>query len=293
MKLRSEVLKLVPEMEIRARRMLPALTSGNIRSRFQGSGMQFREFRPYEIGDDIRHMSWSVTARTGHPTIKTFEEERDLNVVLLVDVSGSTLFSFNSCRKKDMILETAALLSLGAIKNSDNVGLLLFDDQNLDYLPPKRTRDQVRVILHKISTFESKGRKSDLRPALKYVSQVLKSPSLIVVLSDFLVPDFEKEFRAIATRHEFLFLHCYDDAERGMGLKGVYEICDPETGEFLLIDGKDPEVVQFLSKQALETSHNLERMTQSSRSDYLTLSTQDDYLKRLVHFFRERASFGK
>ncbi len=293
MKIRPDVLKLVPELEIRARRMLPALTSGNIRSRFRGSGMQFREFRPYEFGDDIRHMSWSVTARTGHPTLKTFEEERDLNIVLLVDVSGSTLFSFNHLKKRDMILEAVALLSLGAVKNQDNVGLLLFDETHLDYLPPKRTREQVRIILHKLSNFDCKNRKSDLRPALKYLSQVLKAPSLVIVLSDFLIPDFEKEFKTMASRHEFLLMHCYDDAERGMGLKGIYEVCDPETGEFLILDGKDPEVVNHLSKRSMETSQTLERLTQNTRSDYLTLSTQDDYLKRMVHFFRERSSFGK
>lgn len=290
MKLRPEVLKFVPELEIRARRYLPAMTAGNIRSRFRGSGMQFREFRPYEFGDDIRHMSWSVTARTGHPTIKTFEEERDLNIVLVVDVSGSTLFSFDSIRKKDMMLDVTALLSLSAIKNHDNVGLLLFDENSLDYLPPKRTREQVRILLHKIDSQKSENKKSDLKPALRYLSQILKSPTMIIILSDFLVPDFTQEFHTMAKRHEFLLMHCYDDAERGMGLKGTYEVCDPETGEFLLLDGKDSEVVSFLSKKHMETSFQLERLTQNSRSDYLTLSTQDDYLKRIVHFFRERAS---
>jgi len=288
MEFRKELLQAVALLEIRARRDVTSLLSGDYRSAFRGSGMQFKEFRQYEEGDDIRHMAWTVTARTGHATVKVYEEERELDVMLMVDVSGSSLFGMGKKRKLDMYAELIALIGLAAVKSGDKVGIMLFNDSATFYLPPKRTRSQVLVALTHLLSQPMQKQKSDLRPALRYARNVLRNRSIIVIISDFLLPSFDDEFRVLTQRNEVVLLHCYDDAERGMGLEGVYEICDPETGEFLLLDGNSRHLKQQLTKEHMDLSDRLESLSKGMNADYLCLSVEDDYLQRLVHFFRQR-----
>lgn len=250
--------------------------------------MQFKEFRHYEAGDDIRHMSWPVTARTGRATVKVFEEERELDILLMIDVSGSSLFGIGAKRKIDMYADLAALIGLAGVRSGDNVGALFFNDQSGLYLPPARSRSQVLVTLTHLLNQPLKDQASDLRPALLHAESVLRNRSLILVLSDFLVPDFEQELRLLSRRHEVILLHCFDDAERGMGLKGVFEVRDPETGEYWLLDGNSPTTRRQLAEYQVRLSHKLEDVSRKARADYLCLSLKDDYFQRMVQYFRGR-----
>jgi uncharacterized protein (DUF58 family) len=288
MKFSEDLLRAVAELDLKAKRNVTALLAGNYRSAFRGSGMQFKEFRHYEAGDDIRHMSWQVTARTGRATLKTYEEERELDVILMVDVSGSSLFGFSRKRKLDMYAELVALLGLAALRSGDNMGLLLFNDKPQWFLPPKRTRDQVLIAALRILEQPARGTRSDLRAALLYLNSVAKHRSLVIVLSDFWMPPFEKELQLVAKKHEMILLHCYDDAERGLGISGVFEAWDPESERFFLLDTNSKKVRGALSEHHTHLSNSLEELSRTSRADYLCLSVEDDYLQRLVHFFRRR-----
>lgn len=289
LKFSQELLQAVAQLEMKAKRNVTALLAGNYRTAFRGSGMQFKEFRHYEAGDDIRHMSWPVTARTGKATVKTYEEERELNVVLMVDVSGSSLFGATHKRKIDMYAELVALIGLAAIRSGDNVGLMLFNEAPVLYLPPRRTREQVMTAVSHVLEQPLKGAKSNFAPALRYLLSVLKQRALVIALSDFWVPPFEQEMVQISRKHELVLLHCYDDAERGVdSKKGVLEVWDPESGDFLLLDTASKRVRQRLAEHHTHMTNELEALCSRSNADYLTLSVEDDYLQRLVHFFRRR-----
>jgi uncharacterized protein (DUF58 family) len=267
-----------------------ALLAGNYKSPFRGSGMQFKEFRHYEAGDDIRHMSWSVTARTGRATMKLYEEERELNVMLLVDVSGSSLFGQARLRKIDMYAELLATLGLAAVKSGDNFGVMFFNDKPTYYIPPRRTREQVQLALKKLGEEKLGGKHSDVRPALNYLQASLKSRALIILISDFLLPSFEREVRMVCRRHELLLAHCFDDVERGGAIRGVYEVCDPETGEFSLLDANSPRTRFALATHHRQLVAQLRGLCDGSRAEYLPLSLEDDYLQKLVRFFRNRGT---
>lgn len=252
--------------------------------------MQFKEFRHYVEGDDIRHMSWTVTARTGKATLKLYEEDRELNIVAVVDVSGSSQFG-QRARKIDMYTELLALLGLSTTHNQDNFGTLLFNDAPMDYLPPRRAANYIHTALAKLEKQSLDNKKSDIRPALKYLCHALKTPSIVILISDFAMPDFHQELRLLSQKHEPILLHCYDDAERGMGKQdGIYEVWDPEEGGYDLLDTGSPEVRNVLNLNFFKRSDELQKLARNCKSDYLTLSVEDDYLQRLVHFFRNRGN---
>ncbi len=288
MQFSEQLLKAVAELELKAKRNVTALLAGNYRTAFRGSGMQFKEFRHYEPGDDIRHMSWLVTARTGRATIKTYEEDRDLDVILVVDTSGSSLFGLTHKRKVDMYAELVALVGLAALKSGDNVGLHLFNDGPQLYLPPKRTRQQVLASVAHVLSQPSRGTRSDLKSTLVQLRGLVKSRSLIIIFSDFWVPPFEMELSRLTRKHEVVLLHCYDDAERGSQINGVFEVCDPESGKFFLLDGSSKKIKRKLSEQHTLLTNQLETTSDRCGADYLSLSVEDDYLQRLVNFFRRR-----
>lgn len=288
MEFSRDVIEKVGQLHLQARRRVSALLTGDYRSAFRGSGMQFKEFRHYAPGDDIRHMSWPVTARTGRATLKVFEEERELQVCLLVDVSGSSLFGSSGRRKVDMYAELLALLGLAAVKSRDKVSVLFFHDQPGEYLPPRNTQTHVLRAVTRLLGHPLRGSRSDLRPALAYALNVMKQRGLVIVISDFLVPEFERELSAIARRHELVLLHCFDDAERGSGLEGVFEAWDPETGGYYLLDAGTQGLRHDLARAHVLQQSGLEETCRSCRADLLNLSVQDDYLQRLVQFFRRR-----
>ena len=283
-----EICEAASRLEIRLKSRLNSLLEGSYRTSFHGSGMQFKDFRPYEPGDDIRHMSWSVTARTGKPTIKLYETERELDVIALVDTSGSSLFGSAGKRKIDMYAEVVALLGLCSIGAGDNFGAMLFNDTITHFIKPSRNRDQVPLTLTHILASEPQGKKADLSYAIQFAAQSLKHRSLIIILSDFWVPPFESTLGTAAKRHECILLHGYDDREAGTGISGMGEYRDPETDEIYLVDGNSQETRHTLS--SIHFSHQvfLEKTAAKVRCDFLGLSTHDDYVQRLVLFFERR-----
>lgn len=288
MQISKDILQAVNQLEIRSRRNVAALLSGNYKSPFHGSGMAFKDFRPYEPGDDVRHISWQVTARTGHTALKLYEEERELNIILVVDVSGSSLFQMKSKRRVEMYADLVALLGLAAVKAGDKVGMLFFNDKPVSFLAPKRSKDHILTGLTYLMSQELESKKSDLRPALKYLASSVKTRSLVIVLSDFLVPDFRDELMQISNRHELLLFQCYDEAERLQSIEGIFEVQDPETGDFLLLDANSKGLKKAVSDQHREFEASLKQLAQSNRTDFLKLNVNDDYAKNVVHFFHRR-----
>ncbi len=286
--IRPAVLQAVAELDLHARRNITSLLAGNYRTPHRGSGMQFKEFRHYEPGDDIRHMSWAVTARTGRATIKLYEEERELDILVLVDTSGSSLFGSKKARKIEMYQDLLALIGLASIKSGDNPGLLLFNSKPGTYFPPRRTREQVMVSLVELERQKLQGNKSDLRPALQFAHAVLKNRALIFIVSDFLLPSFKEELSLITRKHEVVLLHCYDDFEEGKMDEGVYEVCDPETGDFFLIDGNSAQTRLTLLEHQKDLRGQLRAQARACGSDFLSLNLQEDYLRNVVRYFNLR-----
>lgn len=286
----DKLLRAAALIELKPRRRAAALLSGNFRSAYRGTGMHFKEFRSYELGDDIRHMSWQVTARTQKATVKVYEEERELNAVVIADVSGSALVGSRQKQKKDFFTEVAALIGLAATKAGDPFSLLLFTDAVKAYFPPRRTKSHVRSCLKHFRSEPYVGSKTDLRPALVRARQMLKSRSLIYILSDFEGPPFEMELRALAARHEITLIHGTTPSEKGENLDGVYPSFDPETGESLLVDGGSLATRKTLKEISKGSEQKLRKMARLAGVEYLPLSVEDDYLNQLVTFFRRSAS---
>ncbi|MBI1861135.1 MAG: DUF58 domain-containing protein [Deltaproteobacteria bacterium] len=284
----AEILEAASQLEIRARHRMSSLLEGSYRTAFRGSSMQFKEFRPYEPGDDIRHMSWTVTARTGRPTVKIFEQERELDVILMVDTSGSSLLGGSRKRKIDMYAEVAAMIGLSAIDAGDNFGLMLFNESVTSYLPAAHRRDQVRTALTQLLGETPRGKKADISVAVEFAARMLPHRSLTMILSDFWVPAFEEALTAAARRHEFILLNGFEDEERGQGLNGLHELTDPETGDIYLLDGRSPKTRQKLQTVFVDHLAHVEGIAERTRSGCLSLSVEDDYVQRLVLYFERR-----
>jgi uncharacterized protein (DUF58 family) len=291
MKTTSQRLRRAAEtLEIRTRRHVTALLSGNSRSPFRGSGMQFKEFRHYEQGDDIRHMSWPVTARTGRATIKIYEEDRERDVVLLVDTSGSALFSSQRGSRLEMFSDLVAVLGLSAVQGGDKFGVLHFSNKPVEFRPPRRNREQVLGAALKLLDLSPEGQPSDLRTTLSFLQTALKNRAILFVISDFNLPDFRRELVALSRRHEVILLHAFDDWEQGRALPGgIVEAWDPETQKFWLLDTSSRSTRQILEQGYAQKVSYLNEVARLSRADYLGLCLLDDYLKKLVHFFHRRA----
>ena len=285
---RPELLRAAELIDFRCKRKLSAAYLGNHESHFRGSGMQFKEFRPYEIGDDTRHISWITTAKTGKATLKLFEEEREINVFVLVDVSGSSIYGSGSQRKIDMYAETLALLGLGALKEKHRFGCLFFDKEIRHFTAPSRNKEFLLKSLNFLQTADLDSRLSDLRPALTFCNQQISHRSLVVIISDFLMNPFKSELFSLSLKHEIVLLQGFDDSERLISGRGISEICDPETGDFFVFDTESPSCRKALSAYYNGFTQQLEESAASCRADLLPMSVQDDYLQRLVHFFSGR-----
>lgn len=284
----AEILQAASQLEIRAKNRMSSVLEGSTLTAFRGSGMQFKEFRPYEPGDDIRHMSWSVTARTGRATVKVFEQERELDVVLMVDTSGSSLLGSSSKKKIDMYAEVVAMIGLSALGAGDNFGLILFNDTVASYLPATHTRDQVRIALTQLLAETPAGKKSNIVNAVEFAARALPHRSLTMILSDFWAPPFEEALSVATRRHEFILLHGYDDLEKGPEPGHLHEFQDPETGDTYIIDGRSRRTQREVQKVFVQHRTEVESIAERTRSSCLSLSVEDDYVQRLVLFFEQR-----
>ncbi|MDP2469414.1 MAG: DUF58 domain-containing protein [Candidatus Palauibacterales bacterium] len=285
----SALAALVRRLELRARRLMENRAVGAYDSVFRGHGIEFSEVRAYQPGDPFQAIDWKVTARMGKPFIKKFVEERELTVLLAVDLSGSTDFGTRVRTKRDLSLELAALLGLAAARNNDRVGLLLFTDRVERWLTPRRGRGRLRQLLHVMASHRPEGKRTDIGLALATAVRSLKTRSLVFVLSDFQGPDFRKELTAASRKHDVVGLHLVDPGERSLPAVGLIEVRDPETGAVGVLDLKDSRTRSGLARLAAAREQRVEDTFRRAGADRLVLETDRSYAADLAAFFAGRA----
>jgi uncharacterized protein (DUF58 family) len=287
----KEVLKKVRQIEIRTNREVTDVLGGQYHSVFKGRGMEFEEVREYLPGDEVRSIDWNVTARFGHPFIKKFKEERELTVMLVVDVSASGQFGSVRQTKNELAAELAAVLAFSAIRNNDKVGLIMFTDQIEKYVPPKKGRGHVLRVIREILAFQPRGRGTNLEQALDYLSHVQTRRAVTFVLSDFQVNDEElvrKKLRVASKRHDVIALSLRDPREEELPAVGLVELRDAETGERALVDTFDRKVrEQFALKSQLRIEA-LRRLLRTASVDHVEIRCEADYMLPLIKFFNMR-----
>jgi uncharacterized protein (DUF58 family) len=250
--------------------------------------MSFSEVRSYQYGDDVRSMDWNVTARTGSPHLKVFEEERELTLMLAIDVSASSYFGSQELDKQSFMSEIAAVLAFSALQNNDKVGLLLFSDSVEKYIPPKKGKAHVLYILRSLLAFTPQNKKTNLHIALDFFNSVLKKRSICFLLSDFLADDYEKPLRIAAQKHDLIGLKISDLLEEKLPNVGLLQLQDSESGENIWVDSSNAIVRNTYEQQFLDYQLQFKQFFQKSGADSLSIRTSEDYIKKLMGFFRQR-----
>ncbi len=285
----ADILKKVKELEIISRRLTTHMFTGEYHSAFKGRGMSFREVREYDHGDDIRFIDWNVSARYSHPFTKVFEEERELNVILLVDISASSLFGTTVQRKRDMITEIGAVLTFSAINNNDKVVFIFFSDKVDQYIPPKKGKQHALFIVRELLTVEPKGKGTDLSVALKFFNRMSRQKSIAFVMSDMLDQNYEDDLRVIANRHDVIGLKVYDKMDMQLPEIGMIQVEDFETGQNKWIDTGNVLTRHNYQQYFLHHSEHTKTIFRKAGADLLHLRTDDDYVKVLQEFFIKRS----
>ncbi len=286
--LTKEIIKQVRQIEIRTKGLVNQVFSGEYHSVFKGRGMEFSEVREYQFGDDIRNIDWNVTARFGHPFVKIFEEERELTVILMADLSGSLIFGSVDKTKQQIAAELSAILAFSALKNNDKVGLILFTDKIEKFVPPRKGRKHVLRIIREVLSFEPEGKTTNLKSALEYMNNAIKKRSIVFLLSDFMDSGYEKILRVVGKRHDLIGIVLDDVREEEIPAIGLVKFTDAETGSERWIDTSDKKT-RFLFKQFRERNiTNRKSLFLSSRLDSIEITTGENYIKPLVQFFRLR-----
>ncbi len=280
--------KRIRQIEIRTNREVTDVLGGQYHSVFKGRGMEFEEVREYLPGDEVRSIDWNVTARFGHPYIKKFREERELTVMLVVDVSASGQFGSVRQTKNELAAELGAVLAFSAIRNNDKVGVMLFTDRIEKYIAPKKGRRHVLRVIREILAFEPRGTGTDLSLALDYLNRVQRRRAVCFLLSDFQDEDFRKSLRVAGKRHDVVALTLRDSREEVLPAVGLVELRDAETGERVLVDTLDRGVRETYTTKARERLESLRELLRSSKVDQVDIRTDADYMKPLIKFFRMR-----
>jgi len=286
---RADILALARRLEIRARRLVDSRAFGAYESVFRGHGIEFAEVREYEPGDPFQSIDWKVSARMGRPFVKRFVEEKELSVLLAVDLSASTAFGTRGGQKRDLALEVASVLALAANWSNDRIGLLLFTDRMERFVPPARGRNRVRRLLYEMARHRPEGRGTDLRVALECATRLLRVRSMVFVLSDFQGPRFERELGAASRRHEIVAIHVRDPAEERLPPAGLVEVVDPETGETGVLDLASPRARRRLVLLAKREERRLQRLFVRARCDRIVLRTDRPYAAELAGFLGARS----
>jgi uncharacterized protein (DUF58 family) len=284
----SELLKKVRKIEIKTKGLSKQLFSGEYHSTFKGRGMSFSEVRNYFPGDDVRNIDWNVTARTNEPYVKVFEEERELTVMLLVDVSRSSFFGTVNRMKNEFITEISAVLAFSAIENNDKVGVIFFSDKVEKYMPPKKGKKHILRIIRELLDTEPESTGTDFGQALQYFNNVVKKRSIAFVLSDFLTSGYDDPLRIAAKRHDLIGLRIYDPRDETLPNVGLAHMLDPETGRLLWIDSaSEKERKKYEQHNMLLVSHFKETFLKTGK-DTVSIRTDQSYEKALLGFFKGR-----
>lgn len=285
----SELLRKVRRIEIKTRRLSRHFFSGDYHSAFKGRGMSFSEVRAYQYGDEVRNIDWNVTARTGEAHIKVFEEERELTILLAVDISPSVFFGTQSPRKQEWMAEVAAVLGFSALYNNDKVGLLLFSDEVELYLPPRKGKQHLLRMIRELIHARPRPGITNLRAPLAHITRLQKQRSIVFVLSDFIAPAFSESLDIAGRRHDIIGLHVVDPAERRFPQAGMVRLTDPETGAVSLADTASPAVRQYLENYYTTATRKAQEQFTGARCDWLSLQTDQSYISELHRFFKNRA----
>lgn len=284
----KEAYQHIRRLQIKALHNVDDLFAGIYRSAFKGKGLEFEDVREYEPGDDIRSIDWNVTARSQRPYVKNFREERELTVMLVVDVSASSRYSHTSRFKSEMIAELAALLAFSAIKNQDKVGLLLFSNQIELYLKPKKGVRNVLRVIRELLYFKPAHDGTDLPKAMAFLGRVQRKRAICFLISDFLVEHYSREVAVISKRHELIAFHVFDAFERLFEPKGLFALRDLESHLQAMIDTADPMVQAHFQKKTEEHSLTVKKIFEKSGADYFSMHTGESSAKVLHRFFRLR-----
>ncbi len=283
----KEILKRIKKIEIRTNMLVEGLIAGNYHSVFKGRGIEFSEVREYVPGDDIRTIDWNVTARFNSPFVKEFIEERDLNVYIVFDVSGSSEFGFEKS-KKEVGFEIAASVMFAALKNNDNIGLCLFTDRIERFIKPRKGKKFVLRLLRELIYFEPSSKKTDIRESLMELGKILKRRSILFIISDFISENFEKPLRYLRKRHDVILINLSDTREEGMPDIGYVLLEDGETGEQVLVNTSDENFRRFYEESVKKRNKELEKRMKKLKIDMVHVRTDEPFYMPLVRFFNMR-----
>jgi len=285
----KDLLKKVRKIEIKTRRLSDHIFSGEYHTSFKGRGMTFSEVRQYQFGDDIRAIDWNVTARYNEPYVKVFEEERELTMMLMVDISGSESFGTQNQLKSEIVTEIAATMAFSATQNNDKIGLILFSDQIELYIPPKKGKSHVLRIIRELIEFQPKSKKTDLSQALKFLSGTQKKKAIVFVISDFMVDDdYEKTLKIAGKKHDITGVRVYDIREAKMPNIGMVEMEDAETGEVLVVNTGSKKARLSYEKQYQDKVNYFKDIFSTCGSGTVNTRVDESYVTKLLGYFKSR-----
>ncbi len=284
----KELLKKVRKIEIKTRRLSDHIFGGEYHSTFKGRGMTFSEVRQYQFGDDVRSIDWNVTARYNEPYIKVFEEERELTMMLVADISGSELFGTANQFKNEIVTEISATLAFSALQNNDKVGLILFSDQVELFIPPKKGKTHVLRIIRELLEFKPKSNKTDIAQALKYLTNVMKKKAIVFVLSDFIASDYERSLKITGNKHDVTGIRVYDEREERIPNLGMVQMMDAETGALQLVNTGSKKVRKAYAEFHRERLDYFKETFKKSGCGVLDCRVDESYVKKLLGYFKRR-----
>ncbi len=284
----AELLKKVRKIEIKTRDISKNLFAGEYHSAFKGRGMSFSEVRSYQYGDDIRNIDWNVTARTGDPYVKVFEEERELTVSILVDISSSTFFGTSTQKTNELITELCAVLAYSAIQNNDKVALVLFAEKVELYIPPKKGKRHILRIIRELLGQDDAPRSTDINEVLKYYNNIMKKKSICFVISDFHDASFEASLNVLSKKHDVVGMHMFDPVEAKLPKLGLWQMKDAETGLYKWVDTNDQNMRNAYEKQFVNKQEHLQKTFNKAGAEFMSIEVGMDYTKILRQFFKKR-----
>lgn len=285
----AEIVKKVRALEIKSKQLANHMFSGEYHSAFKGKGMSFKEVREYQAGDDIRFIDWNVSARMHNTFSKLFEEERELSVYFLVDISASSYFGTNQQTKKDLATEIAAVLAFSAMSNNDKVGLIFFSNKVEKYIPAKSGKEHVLYIIREMLSFAPKSVETDITTAINYLNNTTRHKSIVFIISDFADAGYHQSLRTAAKRHDVIGIQLYDNRDAHLPRIGLIEIEDAETGRKTWLNTNDPYTRMRYNQQFLQIQFDANQTFRHARADLMQVAIGDDYIKKLKQFFINRS----
>ena len=285
----SDILKKVRKIEIKTKRLSNHIFAGEYHTAFKGKGMAFSEVREYQPVDDVRSIDWNVTARYNNAFVKVFEEEREMTVILLIDVSGSSDFGTQTQLKREVATEISAILAFSTINNNDKIGIIFFSDKVEKFIPPKKGKSHILRIIRELIVFKAESKKTDIKVALRYFNNVIKKRAVCFILSDFMDNDVSESLNIVKKKHDLIALRIHDEREQSIPNIGLIEFTDAESGENIMLDTGDRVKCREFKENYKEFVSTVKKNLQRSGVDHVDIETGKDYVLPLINFFKNRS----